>query len=204
VDPVAWEAALEYYWTLIEPENVEHERRMDALSLDRVRAFDADGWFAFLHDEYFPWKYTAPNRYAMTTKTLAKKMDSPPGREELLRIRDQLLRVRLDKPRAAIELACKIPGLGTAGASGLVALLYPESFGTVDQFVVKALREVPEFADNFTLASMNPESLTPSHGEFLIRIMRRKARSLTASLKKTWTPRMVDRVLWTYGRLTNR
>ena len=41
---------------------------------------------------------------------------------------------------AALQTALAIRGLGTAGASGLLALLYPRDLTTVDQFVVKALR----------------------------------------------------------------
>jgi hypothetical protein len=29
-------------------------------------------WYEFLANEYFRWKYTAANRYATTTKQLAK------------------------------------------------------------------------------------------------------------------------------------
>ncbi len=48
-----------------------------------------------------------------------------------------------DDTRETLLAAKKTPGLGFAGASGLLALLYPQKFGTVDQFVVKTLRNVP-------------------------------------------------------------
>lgn len=101
---------------------------------------------------------------------------------------------------AAIEVAIQIPGLGTAGASGLLALLYPESFGTVDQFVVKALREVPSLPEAVPLATMNPQGLTAVDGEVLVKIMRRQGVVLSDAFGALWTPRAVDKVLWTYGR----
>jgi hypothetical protein len=195
-----WDDALERYWSLIQPRNLELERSMEALSLDRIRGFTADEWFAFLHDEYFRWKYTAPNRYATTTAILRRKISDANMRLVLLRTRDHLLRVESQDTRGALELAASIPGLGTAGASGLLALLYPAWFATVDQFVVKALREIPNVGASSALMRMKPEGLTPADGELLIRIMRRQAATLSEALGRPWTPRMVDKVLWTYGR----
>jgi hypothetical protein len=50
------------------------------------------------------------------------------------------------------------------------------------------------------VAAMNPEGLTPRDGDILIRIMRRQTDSLTAAFGVAWSPRAVDKVLWTYGR----
>lgn len=53
--------------------------------------------------------------------------------------------------------------------------MYPEAFATVDQFVVKALREVKHLPDGTALARMKPEDLTVEDGVLLIGIMQRKA-----------------------------
>ncbi len=173
---------------------------MEVLDVERLRSLNADQWFAFLHDEYFRWKYTAPNRYSTTTRTLCRKAGDETGRQTLVRSRDQLLGINAsDSIRRSIETASAIPGLGTAGASGLLALMYPMAFGTVDQFVVKALRAIPEFASDAAIAKMNPDGLTAADGELLVLIMRRKAAALTEGLRESWTPRMIDKVLWTYG-----
>jgi len=55
-------------------------------------------------------------------------------------------------------IATSIHGLGIAGASGLLTLMYPDQFGTVDQFVVKALREVEGLPQRAALERMNPEA----------------------------------------------
>src|ERR1700733_14315692 len=106
-----------------------------------------------------------------------------------------------DNIQQCLAVASSIRGLGIAGASGLLAILFPAQFGTVDQFVVKALAEIPELPENNLIAAMSPESLKLSDGTVLIRIMRRKADELnqTSSLVK-WTPRKVDMVLWTCAR----
>jgi hypothetical protein len=95
----------------------------------------------------------------------------------------------------------QIRGLGTAGASGLLALMYPEAFGTVDQFAVKALRDVDNLAEEPLLAAMNPDGLNTKDGVLLINIMRRRAAQNNRLFNTDeWTPRKIDKVLWTYGR----
>jgi hypothetical protein len=81
----------------------------------------ADQWYAFLHDKYFKWKYTGCNRYATTTRHLEEYKAS--GELD-----------RGDDIRAGLQTAQEIRGLGMAGASGLLALMYPDFFGTVGQF----------------------------------------------------------------------
>jgi hypothetical protein len=58
-DPKVWSAALDRYWAFVKPANVTLERALDRLDLERLCGLDAEGWYAFLRDEYFRWKYTA-------------------------------------------------------------------------------------------------------------------------------------------------
>ncbi|SDH06424.1 hypothetical protein [Nitrosomonas sp. Nm132] len=196
----AWERSLERYWQFVQPRNVELERALDALDVNRLCSLTPQGWYNFLHDEYFRWKYTAPNRYATTTIQLRKYLD---GGEinELESLRQQLLSLDRNDIRRGITTAKKIRGLGTAGASGLLSLMYPEHFATVDQFVVKALRLVPGLPEAAVLARMNPENLSISDGVLLVGILTRKANENNQSFgTSAWTPRRIDMVLWTYGR----
>jgi hypothetical protein len=179
---------------------MEVEKSLDKLQIDRILRMDARGWYDFLHDEYFRWKYTAPNRLASTRKHLEKYQLE--GRlDELDKIREQLLALNVDDIRAALIVVCRIKGLGTAGGSGLLSLMYPMSFATVDQFVVKALLGVPHLPEKDDLTQMDPESLTIKNGVLLIDILRRKSAALNnASSSGFWTPRKLEMVLWTYGR----
>ena len=199
-DQAEWKHALERYWTFVQPANLELEHAMERLDHERIRNFDADGWFGFLHNEYFRWKYTAPNRYATTTAFLRRKCSDSAGRAMLNGIKEKLLALEASNTASAIEIAHQIPGLGTAGASGLLALLYPSSFGTVDQFAVKALRDVPHLPEAELIVRMKPEALTIPNAVVLIEIMRRQAKTLSDAFGDEWTPRAVDKVLWTYGR----
>ena len=152
-----WDNALTRYWCYVLPKNVEIEKSLDSLSLSRIASLNADSWYKFLLKEYFRWKYTAANRYASTTKHLKKSVEF--GKlEELNRIRQRLLDFDVNDIGLGLWIAGQIPGLGVAGASGLLSIMYPEHFGTVDQFVVKALREVDK-PESVSVLKMNPEDL---------------------------------------------
>ena len=199
-DPDLWQEALNGYWTFVKPSNLALEKEMDQLDAETVRLMDPRAWFGFLLEKYFRWKYTAPNRYASTTKMLR----SYAANNELVAlhaIKERLFAVDKDNIQQCLAIASSIRGLGIAGASGLLAILFPANFGTVDQFAVKALAKIPELPERDLIAAMNPESLKLNEGTILIRIMRRKADELNqvSSLVK-WTSRKVDMVLWTCAR----
>jgi hypothetical protein len=195
-DPTAWSSALGRYWSFVQPWNLELERSLDVLDLERIRSLDAQGWFDFLRDEYFRWKYTSRNRYATTTRELLR-WGSVNQLAWLDRIRQQLLALDTDDIPSGLRIASAIPGLGTAGASGLLALMYPQKFGTVDQFAVKTLRQVDGLPEAEKLARMNPVGLSISDGVVIIGVLRRKAAELNVAFESTfWTPRKLDMVLW--------
>jgi hypothetical protein len=94
-----------------------------------------------------------------------------------------------------------LKGLGPAGASGLLAVMFPTAFGTVDQFAVKALQSIPDLPESSIVAKTKPQQLSLPDAAVLIAIMRRKAAENNQVFQTlAWTPRMVDKVLWTYGR----
>jgi hypothetical protein len=135
------------------------------------------------------------------TKKLAK-CDDDETLGNLDQIRKRLLTLDSDDIHSGLETAAsEIRGLGIAGASGLLALMYPKTFGTIDQFAVKALRQVQGLPEAAALAQMNPEALTISDGVLIIDILRRKAADNNRVFKSdNWTPRKLEKVLWTYGR----
>jgi hypothetical protein len=199
-DSETWKKEFERYWSFVRNENMAVEITLDKLQLDRIRAMNEETWYSFLHDEYFPWKYTASNRLATTRKQL-KKYKSENALAQLDKIRHQLLALNPDDIRAGLTVACKIRGLGTAGASGLLSLMFPRSFATVDQFVVKALLDVRDLPERENLERMKPENLTINNAVILTEILRQKSAEMNHALKSDfWTPRRLDMVLWTYGR----
>lgn len=200
---IAWDEALARYWGRVKPCNVGLERALDAPNLvERVRSFNAKEWYQFLRDEYFRWKYTDPRWYARTTGYLKRYVDEH-ELDVLDAIRQRLLKIDRTDVEGALKVACGrtdgIHGLGPPGASGLLALLYPDTFATVDKFVVEALQKVNGLPEAAAIAQMKPDALSISNGVSLIAIMQRKAdENNRAFATRTWTPRKVDKVLWTY------
>jgi hypothetical protein len=191
-----WNRLFQNYWTLIRVDNIQVEYTLNRLTPDRVAAMDAQAWYVFLHDEYFLWKYTAKNRLATTRAQLRRYFDDD-ALDQLNDVRLKILRIDFGQIAASIELAGQIRGLGVSGASGLISLIYPEHFATVDQFVVKALREVPEHGAQ--VAGMDPDSLSLRDGVILTEIMRSKAAGLNAKFgTRFWTPRTLEMALWAY------
>lgn len=206
-DSSAWEKALQRYWSFVKARNVELERALNVLDLNRLQCFTPQEWYDFLHDEYFRWKYTADNRYATTAGHLRKYVECN-ELGELDSIRQRLLNLNPSDIRLGLSTATAIRGLGIAGASGLLALMYPQHFGTVDQFAVDALARVRELPEASAISKMNlknkkgeAKQLRLPEGVLLINIYARKAKELNQLVGSTeWTPRKIDMVLWVSGR----
>lgn len=195
-----WETALKRYWSYVRPTNLDLEKEMDRLQVTVVAAMDETQWYEFLLHKYFKWKYTPPNRYGSTTKHLRRSVDER-GLAYLFRIKERLLNFDLDDIEQGLQIATGISGLGAPGASGLLALLYPPYFGTIDQFAVKALLQVSCLPEAEEIKRMNPNALKTQDGVILISLMRQKAKGLnTLFSSDSWTPRKIDTVLWTCGR----
>ncbi|MBA3755020.1 MAG: hypothetical protein H0X02_01780 [Nitrosomonas sp.] len=137
----------------------------------------------------------------MTTTQELRKYIEQNRLDELHRLKERLLDFDQQNIALGLRVAREIQGLGTAGASGLLALLYPKTFATVDQFVVKALRDVGNLLEAPVLNRMNHAKLTIKDAVVLISIMRSKADENNQMFQTDiWTARRVDKVLWTYGR----
>ena len=195
-DESEWNQLLRKYWSLVMVDNIQVEIELNRLVPDRIARMDADSWYAFLHDEYFVWKYTAKNRLATTRKALARYQEDD-ELEVLNRIRLAILNLDHEDIATSLKTACEVRGLGVAGASGLLSLLFPHHYSTVDQFVVKALSEVDQHAD--AVRDMNPDGLKVSDGVTLTKIMRAKAAENNARFDSAfWTPRTIEMALWAY------
>jgi hypothetical protein len=191
-----WKVALENYWSFVRPENIELERELNDLKLEKITSLDPIGWYDFLHDKYFRWKYTAPNRYASTTLALKRYKDSN-QLDSLFDIKKRLLSINISDISIGLLIAKEIHGLGIAGASGLLSLMYSNNFATVDQFAVKALCQIPGLSEISDLKKMKPDNLTLRNGIILINIMQRKAKENNKIFGTDfWTPRKIDMILW--------
>lgn len=191
-----WENALVNYWDFVKEDHLKIEKEMNSLDPNIIKHMNEKEWYNFLLGKYFYWKYTSPNRYKTTTKSLRFYIDNE-RLPELLSIKDQLFSFDLNNIREGLCIAHGIRGLGFSGASGLLGILFPKFFGTFDQFVVKSLNQVSDLAQANAILKMKPESLTLSDGVVLISIMREKAQENNKLFETDlWTPRKIDMVLW--------
>ena len=195
-----WEKALDDYYNLVKPQNMMLEKELDNLDFHTVKNMNAKQFYNFLHDKYFVWKYTAPNRLATTRKNLEKYINEN-NLSELEEIHKLIFEYDLEDIQNCLKNVRGIKGLGIAGASGLLSLLFPKYFGTVDQFVVYRLLELENLDKHSFLLKMKPESLTLKDGVILIEIMKNKANELNTLFQTDkWTPRKIDKILWSIDR----
>ena len=162
-----WHRALEKYWDYVKPANLELEREHNELNREEIEELDPEEWYNFLYDSYFKWKYTALNRYATTTLQLRKYLDND-QLDKLHNIKQRLFRLGASNIRSGLLTASEIYGLGIAGASGLLAILFPEAFATVDQFAVKALQQIPGLNEEKEIQKIKPDSISPADGVLMI------------------------------------
>ena len=195
-----WKEALSNYYN--NPYDKDLEDRMEELLPSDIDKMSVQEFYTFLYDEYFVWKYTAKNRLATTRKSLSKYESE--GMNSLAKIKKGIIRAYEDDPNDTeelLEIARRINGLGIAGASGLLSILFPKHYGTLDQFIVYALRKVDNLPEHNKLASINPQNLTVKDGVLLESILRRKADELNHRFNTDeWTPRRLDMVLWAIDR----
>lgn len=187
-----WQEALDTYYFMLRPEQRDIEDYINNIDAKTIKCLDEKEFYEFLYNKYFVWKYTAKNRLATTRKCLGKYIHN----NELLKLKDiqtRLFSMPKDNVGKCLGVACEIYGLGTAGASGLLAILFPADFGTVDQFVVRRLQEINHPIYNTELNKMNPEGLKIKDGIILVEIMKEKAKELNKKFNTDfWTPRRID------------
>jgi hypothetical protein len=198
---IAWHEALDYYYESLKGDEQALDRYMENIDADEIAQLSAVEFYDFLYNKYFVWKYTAKNRLATTRKSLKRYVDEN-KLHELENIQQRLFSSDRSNIAKCLTIAAEIRGLGPAGASGLLSILFPESFGTIDQYVVKALREVKGLSYTAELTKMNPDSLSIKNCVLLIQILREQAKKLNEKFDTNfWTPRKVDMVLWVIGRV---
>lgn len=196
-----WRTFLDRYWNYVKPSHLEIEKEFNSLNSDIVKKMDSSQWYEFLLKKYFYWKYTAPNRYKTTTNQLKKYVETDGGLSDLFQIKEAIFNFEKNNILQELKITSQIKDLGMAGASGLLAVLFPSYFATVDQFAVKALNDVSDLPERSQVVVMNPDNIKGKDAVILITIMKQKAIALNTEFKTIfWTPRKVDMVLWTVGR----
>lgn len=199
-DESEWKAALTHYDEILDANQIEIENRINTLNVKEIKSYSTKEFYNFLYNEYFVWKFTAKNRLVTTRNSLIR-YEKENRFDELEKIKINIFSLNHSDIKICLKTAMEIHGLGTAGASGLLSVLFPEDFGTVDQFVVKALCDIKDLEEHNELIKINPDRISLNAGVLLISIMRRKAAELNKCFNTNyWTPRKIDMILWCIGR----
>ncbi len=201
-DPKEWDyCESELYDAAVKSENRNVERELEKPGLrERIARMTTAQFYDFLRDEYYKWKFTSKPLLIGNTNALSKHVKDG-TMERVERVRQRLINRGDDTKGASIRMIMAehggIHGLAVAGASGLLALVYPEEFGTVDRKVTEALQQIglPE------VMKANPKKISIEEAETMIEVMRVKALELNRMFRTNkWRPRLIDRVLWVAGR----
>ncbi|MDR1692429.1 MAG: hypothetical protein LBR72_03640 [Oscillospiraceae bacterium] len=195
-----WKAGLARYKRVVKPANLALDAMMDGLDSEAVRQMSCDEFFAFLYDHYYAWLYTASNRLSYTRRHLTRYKEE--GRmAELREVQRDLFLFDREDVLDGLSTATRVYGMGVAGASGLLGVLFPRYFGAVSKSTVKALRLVEGLPQHGALMRMIPGTLKLVDGVLLIRLFRDKAAELNAKFGTDgWTPRKIDKILWSVDR----
>ena len=198
-----WLDALNQYETVINERSAETqliEEFMDQLCAEDVKKMSPREFYDFLYEKYFFWVFTQKNRLATTRKHLQRYVEED-RLFELDSIHKELFETTHTDVEECLTIAMRIRGLGIAGASGLLSVLFPYKFGGVNEFIATTLRGIEGINYRQELLEMNPALLTAKDGVVLTKIFREKADELNRRFETDfWTPRKIDKVLWACGR----
>ncbi len=197
-DEALWIKALDSYFSigLIKKGNMAIEREIDKLNPVLIKDMSTDEFYDWLYNVYITWKFTE-TRILNWTRNFLSRYKSENKMHELEQIHFNLFTFDINDVNEGLKIASSIYGLGIAGASGLLAVLYPRYFGTIDQFVVKSLSSIDNLPEKELIRKINPDGLTIKDGALLINIMKQKANELNIIFNTDkWMPRYIDKILW--------
>lgn len=204
-DEDKWLDALDRYW--VNPtvcKNRDTEQFMDKVELEYIQNLDMQEWYDFLN-EYFHWKFTGNHLHE-------RLMDLDKNSfEHLFSVKRSLVAIDeldLADSRKCLNLVIspRIRGLDYPGASGLLALIFKEWFGTVDRCVLESLCKIESLPEKQRIGEIRAcvkikKEWRARDAVLVIDIMRRKAVQLNAWFgTNRWTPHKIATILWTSNR----
>lgn len=199
-DETAWKKALQGYYESLSKKELELDLELEALTSKEIENYTVNQFYDFLYNKYFVWKYGYSQYLSTYLKSLSKYKNEN-RLSDLEKIKIKIFNLNLYDIEACIKNADDINGLGIAGASGLLSIIFPDYFGTVDQFVVKSLLKIDNLEEYDKLLKMKPNSLNKSDAVVLMKIIRKKAKELNEQFDTDfWTPRKIDMILWSIDR----
>lgn len=194
-----WLGALMDYWQCVDASILELEWQFEKLDSEWIGSMTTEEFYRFLHDQFFVWKYSVSNRLSATLKQL-ERYQTEKNYTELKRVQAQLFSFHRNNCKEGLAIAKTIRGLGTCGASGLLGVLFPRYFCTVEQNVVKTLLQIEWLPEHYELEYIALPHIGLNDAELVTTILKRKAQELNSEFGTDfWTPRKISMVLSAAG-----
>jgi len=192
-----WKKAEEKYWERLNQVAII-EKKFEQMTTEEILGMPPDKFYIFLRDMYFPWKFTGvylkprlENLKTIENKQTQIKDVIDDLKELQKRIADKK-ELNDDDMSNAIRNLQKIPGIGPSAATGLLSILFPTHFGTIDKFVGINLRNIGCKIDEQEYTNISVESAIKME-----KILIDKAKELNKEMNTDyWTPRRLDKILW--------
>jgi hypothetical protein len=200
-DSEPWDALLKAYWQ--QPtvrRTLRIHKELEHLDRDKVLGQDDEGWYRWLRDEFVPWKFAGlyPKK---RQEGIDKQWATESGKSVISHVRRDMQAV-MDSGgfTEALSLVREIDGIGMSAGSAIVALLFPELCATADSRVVRFLRQIFDLPEQPKLRSIrDPKNLRSCDAVTIVQIVQRKSVELNKKFDlQCWTPRLVERCLWTF------
>ena len=192
-----WEDLQACYW---EVESVKKHMclEQELNNSKHVEQLIKNDFKSFILNKYIPWKYTDCRWTLRYEEKLKSWKGADKFAEDILDYEERLKHTNNYEERIlqeGIELRNELYGIGVAGITGLLSLLIPEVFGTVDKYVAKSMMALG------LIEVKNPSNIKIKEAKDMEMIMIKKAKELNYRFNvDIWTPRKVDMILWSYGR----
>ena len=193
-----WEDALEWtnHQTEVKMSNTEIGQKLSRMTTDDFRKMNGQDFYRFLVGDYARWKYT-DGRIRSRVQHAIEEFHQRYTDLEFNKILEGIFVIDPDDIYLHLTNITRITGIGVAGASGILALVLPQYFGTVDRFAVENLQKVYDENSFYgkKLHKMNPQHISVYDAVTVIRIYREKAEEVTKIYRRVVTPREIDMVL---------
>lgn len=198
-DEIIWNKALDEYWNRVKEDNksqLDVEYKIDKIKADDIKALSLDGFYSFITKDYFRWKFNPRDCKSFQKKFYTYYVE---GKRLCLleEIKNKLFSFDVTNIRQGLEIVTEIHCMRVIAGSGLLAVLFPDYYGTIDQFVIKSLLQIDGLQEHKRILNINQSAPTINDGIFLIELMTQKATELNKLFRKnSWRPRDIDKVLW--------
>ena len=207
----AWRDALAKYWNHRPVRrNIDVERHMDRLTPEDRDVILASGaaLVDFLEHWYYSWKFFSIAPYDIPkhqAKVRAEYATNPAKYDAIARSLGSLNPDNVEQCLTYVA-SRSIPGLQISAGSGVLAVLYPTWFGTVDQHTLRALQTLDgDGAEWLRRHIPGPETFFPANNndlgrhaaKLMTQLYRQKSQELAQLDEETgWTPRRVEMVCY--------